>query len=316
MAFHPFKHFRKYQKVYLAALTIMTMIIFVFSFGAADPFQSVLRWIGMSRHGDKVLDLYGKTVYTDDLERLRRNRQLASEFLLYGIAYSPILDNALSEIGKKATQRKGAAENFDNPVQRAFQEWSSLSLSLRFMMMMPPEGREKQITDTLQRIQVQLNRPDVQKDPELARQIDTLAQAVAFQGWALNPNKPRDEFYFGGTPRLEDLLDFLVWKHEADKLGITLTPADINREVNRAWGGEEPLSPEGKLEANEHVRKFFAHSSRIHKTLTTRDLLAALTDEFRVALAQEAILGHSLGVRGYRQSVDEIQHSHSAATHG
>ena len=59
MAFHPFRHFRKHQKVYLAGLTIMTMIIFVFSFGAADPIQSALRWIGMSRHGDKVLDLYG-----------------------------------------------------------------------------------------------------------------------------------------------------------------------------------------------------------------------------------------------------------------
>jgi hypothetical protein len=314
MAFHPFKHFRKNQKVYLAGLTILTMIIFVFSFGAADPFYSVMRWIGMTRHGDKVLDLYGKTIYTDDLERLRRNRQLASEFLLYGIAYAPILDNALSEIGKRTMQRKGAADTFDNPVQRAFREWSNLRLSLQFMMMMPPEGREKQITDTLRNIQSELKHPEVQKDPELARQIDALAQAVAVQGWMLNPNRPRDESYFGGTPRTEDLLDFLVWKHEADKLGITLTPADICREVNRAWGGEEPLSPEGKLEANEHVRKFFTSSNRIHKTLTMRDLLTALTDEFRVALAQEAILGHSLGVRGYRQSVDEIHHSPSAAT--
>lgn len=314
MAFHPFKHFRKHQKVYLAGLTIMTMIIFVFSFGAADPIQSALRWIGMTRHGDKVLDLYGKTIYTDDLDRLRMRRQLASEFLLYGIAYSTPLDSVLSEIGKKA-QRKGAAENLNNAVQMAFQEWNSL----RFMMMMtPPEGREQAIQKSLEHIQVLLNRPDVQKDAEQVRQIDAIAQAVAFQGWFLNPSKPRDEFYFGGTPKTEDLLDFLVWKHEADKLGITLTPADICREVNRAWGGGEGgnefLPPEGKLEANEHVRKFFSSSNRIHKSLTTRDLLTALTDEYRVALAQEAVLGHSGGPRGFRQAVDEIHYSPSAAT--
>ena len=31
MAFHPFKHFRKYQKVYLAIVTILTMFIFIFT---------------------------------------------------------------------------------------------------------------------------------------------------------------------------------------------------------------------------------------------------------------------------------------------
>ena len=310
MAFHPFKHFRKHQKVYLAGLTIMTMIIFVFSFGAADPIQSALRWIGMTRHGDKVLDLYGKTIYTDDLDRLRMRRQLASEFLLYGIVYATPLDSVLNEISKK-TQRKGAADNFNNPVQRAFQQWNSL----RFMMMMtPPEGREQAIQKTLENVLSEFKTPEVQKDQEQARQIDAIAQAVAFQGWFLNPNKPRDEFYFGGTPRIEDLLDFLVWKQQADKLGITLTPADVCREVNRAWGGEDFLAPEGKLEANEHVRRFFSSSNRIHKSLTTRDLLTALTDEYRVALAKEAVLGFGSGVRFFRQSVDDIHHSPSAAT--
>ncbi len=168
--------------------------------------------------------------------------------------------------------------------------------------------------DSLASVQKLLDRPDVQKNEEQVRSVDAIATALAFQAWILNPEKPRDEYYFGGTPKVDDLLDFLVWKHEADRLGIVLTPADVCREVNRAWGNEEFLKPDSKFENHDWVRRFFGASTKIHKNLGTNDLLRALTDEYRVAIAKEAVLGFGTGVRHFRARFDGIHHSPAVAT--
>ena len=39
--------------------------------------------------------------------------------------------------------------------------------------------------------------------------------------------------YFGGSISTDGLLDFLIWKHEADRLGIKLTRGDVSKEVAR-----------------------------------------------------------------------------------
>src|SRR5262245_57634141 len=82
MAFNPFNWFRKHQKVFLAALAVLCMIIFVFQFGAGDPFTRALAFFGRNRQsGDLVTTLNGKKVYTSDLHRLAEQRRLASDFL-------------------------------------------------------------------------------------------------------------------------------------------------------------------------------------------------------------------------------------------
>ncbi len=90
------------------------------------------------------------------------------------------------------------------------------------------------------------------------------------------------------------------------------------REVNRAWGNGDFLKPDGKFDNNEWVRRFFGSSQKIHKNLEAKDLLSALTDEYRVAMAKEALLGSSSGansgVRFYRGAVDDIHHSPAVAT--
>jgi hypothetical protein len=314
MAFHPFRHFRKHQKVYFALLTILCMITFIFSFGAADPIQGALRWIGMSRsQGDAVLPLYGKTVYTGDLDKVRLHRQLASEFLNFGILYATPLDSVLTDIRKKVErEKKGPHEGLENPVQMGLQALDSVRGGM--MMFSTPESRHQQIIASLQRVQMLLDRPDVQKDGEQFRALDAIATALAFQAWFTNPQKPPQEYYFGGTPRTEELLDFLLWKHQADKLGINLAPADVCRQVNRAWGNGDFLKPDGKLDQNDWVRRFLGGSQKINKTLTARDLLDALTEEYRVAIAKEALLGTGTGVRFFRGAFDGIHHSPTFAT--
>jgi hypothetical protein len=320
MAFHPFKHFRKRQKIYLAGLTILTMIIFVFSFGAADPFQSALRWIGLSvTHGEPVVELYGKTIRTEDLDKLQWRRDLASEFVIsgsYGFWVDPRapmntpLAKSFLDMEIKFGQKKGQ-NDLPTPLQNTLMQFGSALFMAR---MSPPDMRLQPLQKNLAEIQKQMGYPETQNNPEQYRALDALATILAFQSWIYDPQKPSREYYFGGTKRTEDLLDFLIWKHEADRLGIVLTQADVCREVNRAWGNGDYLQPDGKFERNEWVANFFRNNSRIHKNLTERDLLAALTDEFRVALAKEAILGSASGVRSYREAVDHIHHSPSVAT--
>jgi|GEM_PF-2472572 hypothetical protein len=316
MAFHPFKHFRKHQKVYLAALTILTMIIFVAQFGAGDLFTTLQRRIALAfHHGDKVLTLYGKTIYADELEKLRQQRQLASEFLLYDVAGnidSP-LQKALADYQKRF-QKKGANDP-TTPVENAFTQMSTAISLVRDAIAnnAPSDQRLQPLRNTLASIQSQLAKTDAQNKGQYYA-LDAIATSLALQMWFVEHPQWANSSYFGGSLRTEDLLDFLIWKHQADRLGIVLTPADVCREVNRAWGNGDYLPADGKLDTNEWVVTFFRSNSKIHKNLTPHDLLSALTDEFRVLMAKEALLGSASGVRGYRESVDGIHVSPSAAT--
>ncbi|MHB1422397.1 MAG: hypothetical protein ACYC3I_04210 [Gemmataceae bacterium] len=317
MAFHPFKHFRKHQKVYLAIVTILTMFIFIFTGFAsrgADPVTRLLIWIGGGRHGDPVLPLYGKTVYSDELDKLRWQRQLASEFLLYDVfttaANDIPLQKSLTEIQKRYIQKKGG-NDLPTPLQIAFEQMED---SVRQVGAFPPDMRLQPLRNGLAFIQSQLRKPDVQSNPEQYRPLDAMATNLALQAWLIDPQRRPNDSYFGGSVRAADLLDFLIWKEQADRLGIVLTPADVCREVNRAWGNGDYLPADGKLEGNEWVNVFFRSNPKIHKSLTPHDLLGALTDEFRVLMAKEALLGAISGVRGYREAVDGIHISPAAAT--
>ena len=44
--------------------------------------------------------------------------------------------------------------------------------------------------------------------------------------------------YFGGSLTPQGLLDFMIWKHEADRLGIQLTAGDVRDEVIREAFGK------------------------------------------------------------------------------
>lgn len=321
MAFHPFKHFRKHQKVYLAIVTILTMFIFIFTGFAsrgADPVTRLLLWIGGGRHGDKVLTLYGKTIYTDELEKLRWQRQLASEFIVSGCYMSPMqrtnlpLEESFFRIQEKFGPKKGQ-NDMPTPMQNTLQ-------NVLFDVIFSQPHSETHFKDLQLKLRTVLRQLDEsQKKEDQARALDAIATMLAFQSWVSDPqHQPAEESYFGGSLRAKDVpdfLDFLIWKHQADRLGIVLTQADVCREVNRAWGdGNEFLKPDTKFDNNEWVDRFFRASQKVHKSLTPHDLLTALTDEFRVAMAKEALLGSSSGVRSYRQAVDGIHHSPSAAT--
>ena len=213
-----------------------------------------------------------------------------------------------------------------------------------FRQYQPPETHYPQVLDSLQFVQNAIAaRPDIQKNADQLRSLDTIATALAFQAWALNlqiqKRLPTSEYLLGGTHKIEDLLDFAVWKHQADKLGISLTSADVNREANGLWGGGEFLKPDDRFDGQELVRAYLTSpANKTHKSLGANDLLSALTEEFRVVMAKEALLGSSgsagmlnpvlywrnigqealegpyLGVRFYRNAFDGIHHAPTVAT--
>ncbi len=99
----------------------------------------------------------------------------------------------------------------------------------------------------------------------------------------------------GGT-RPENILDFMLWRQQAERLGITLTETDVRAAVNRMVGadvfGGKPFT--SSLLAQALVRS----DTKSNQRSTPQDLLTAVTDELLVLMAQEAILGPAPQVAG------------------
>ncbi|MBY0526671.1 MAG: hypothetical protein K2R98_24960 [Gemmataceae bacterium] len=94
--------------------------------------------------------------------------------------------------------------------------------------------------------------------------------------------------YFGGGINPEDLLDFLIWKHEADRLGITFTDDDVVAEVNRLTSNLLPSKTFGQIQAA------MASDPRF-RSMNEGALKAALREEMRVRAAQAALTGYEPG---------------------
>src|SRR6266849_5789092 len=83
MAFNPFHGFRKYRKVMFALLTIICMLVFILS-GASGTFSEL--FTGEGRGSSlKVGSAFGKTIYAQDLEFLRTQREVANIFILQAL---------------------------------------------------------------------------------------------------------------------------------------------------------------------------------------------------------------------------------------
>jgi hypothetical protein len=311
MAFNPFHGFRKHQKKFMALLTVMCMIIFVFQFGAGDVFSRVLSWFHFwGVKGDYVTTLYGDKVTDHDLDRLRRHRKLAQEFM-----GGYMLFNQYEAISTLLAKKPGSDTKSLLPPQSQ-QMAQSFKFQLDFQMRgqqspfpMPP------LPESLDDI-----RRDIAafgKDPQqlnAMQSVATIAATYAAQQHAMRKREPL--WVFGGDTGNQDLLDFMIWKHQADRLGITLTDADIGREINRMFGGTEVFSEVPFAQTpivHDYIRPL-DRARRAGPETTADDLLEALRNEFRVQLAKEAILGHGAGWRYFFNRTEPTRVSPAAAT--
>ena len=105
-----------------------------------------------------------------------------------------------------------------------------------------------------------------------------------------------NEFIFGGTSSTEDLLDHAIWLHLADRLGIELVEADV-RKVISYDAGRDILTR--NFANDERVKTFLKDRKNQQRDYKPADLLRAVTNEYRAAMAQEAFLGRGQGLRNY-----------------
>jgi hypothetical protein len=324
MAFNPFTWFRKHQKVFFAGLTIVCMLVFVGQVGVgADIFYTMLSWVGAARQrGDVVTTLYGKKVTETDLHRLEQRRRLANDYVLrvvdahqrFRAADDLLKSRELKDL--EPTSPLGGLRTSVESAQRYFQTLQQLSMQrgqdpgrVLGLLLQFAEGDLQRVHDVVAR-----NRKAFE-DPDNLALAERAATIIGYKIWEFR--RKRDDLYFGGGLKTADLLDFLVWKQQADRLGIVLSDADVLKEISR-----EAASPdlfEGKkFDEDSLVRSLLGEGQRQGRrreqsTLKAEDLLNAIRDEFRVAMAQGILLGEEPGARAARGQLGLLRSPASAA---
>jgi hypothetical protein len=284
MAFNPFHAFRKHQKVFFAALTIICMLTFVMaggSFAGGDFFSELTRWVTGRSRTQEVAIVNGRPVSNREVLELRRQRDLANRFMQQAVFYAQA--NIVNAV-------QNALSQFDRPIQEQIQQ---ILMRRMYANYLPREYAGPQYLNNLSIYLMQLQfiakqLEDAKKPDEQVQLIRDLQAVLQKDYWMfLSPKDelyPEENLYFGGSTTTQGLLDFLVWRNQADRLGIHLTTKDV-------------------IEAyqNETLHAF-RDSTKLLKQLGIQPdsagqqlLLTSLADEFRVRLAQAALVGYDPG---------------------
>jgi hypothetical protein len=286
MAFNPFRSFRRNQKYWMAGILIVCMITFVlcsgFSMGENIVFQ-VMSWFGWGgRRGDlPVASLYGRPVYYSELADLQRQRLLAHQFI--SAATTASSTTVVQRLFLSLDKVGGFKDTLQNILQRVgtFRQFAAVlgpDYAREYLQLIPAYQSQ------LGAIRRALADTQKLEEAELVRDLMT----VLNQDLRLY-QRPRDT-YFGGSLGVPDLLDFLIWRRQADDLGIQLSDDAVRAAVQRETLGrlsrdDSRAIEKGLLQQNRTLRP--ADLSSL--------LLKALGDEFRVRMAQAALLGYEPG---------------------
>jgi hypothetical protein len=326
MAFHPFHMFRRHQKKWLAGITIMCMFIFILQFGRGDALDRMMSFFGASRiKKTTVATVYGKKVTDYDLDDLRRKRELANtivetmafigrETALNDLRQKNALD-AFDEIQKITLRDLIRQRDSRNQMDQASAQLGAGARDfwLQFHGFSEPFLSPQQRKDNAFRDHEQLLLMEeglrAKNQTEQARIVRQFMAVLEFEMW-FRDRPATERLYFGGSLRVNDLLDFVMWRDLADKLGITLTHADIRAEIDREALNVQPLE-EDENALVTRVQRF----QRVPvPNLSADDIYMALGDELRVYLAQSAVLGYPPGVRYYRYVGADVNHVPATAT--
>jgi hypothetical protein len=287
MAFNPFHRFRKHQKVIFAGLTILCMLTFVLAGAFGSRGGDFFGWLqGMvgSRSATAEATVYGKEYSGPDIGRLKVQRLIANQFmkaaletahnnffseLLSGTKYRDLRTKLAEEMRKVQLMQMMQSRNLPRQLlDQLFNAPLGETEIFRYILQIGPEQRPM-----LERLRAEREAEQKKDEANLLGQYIVVLDQLA----RLHRSK---EFYFGGTAELDNLADFLIWQHQANLLGINLTPEEIRQEFKR-----ETLDRCPKEAVNEIAKAL----SNQYPKLNPETLYAALGDEFRVRLAQIAL---------------------------
>lgn len=331
MAFNPFRGFRKQQKVIFAILTIICMLTFVLAgnFRGGDALDWIVGLFGGGKKGEVVATLYGNKVYLNELDQQRSQRRLANTFMVAALQLGSqaTLNELRQEVLKRPPQEASRLDQryyneirlaFLDGVLNPFRGGRDLEKNPVLKQLYPKVPNIRFFAQDDQRQLKRGRSPETQLrdlidlrgqllDKKMERQAQLIAGIIIMSQRAREISQlvPGMDFGFDGfasfgvtffTPASgrQDLLDQRVWWHEADKLGIKLTDADVRAEVNR-------VSPVKDLLTGDSGRDLKEWGQFLQKNFKGADLpmlYKALANELRASIAEGIILGAEPGFRG------------------
>jgi hypothetical protein len=226
MAFHPLATFRKNQKFWMAAVILLCMVTFVLCAGVQGDFGSrVLDYFTHTlRGGPAMARLYGRNVSLQELEQMREQRNIASDYM--------------REASRRVLKH------------------------------------------------VDLLKQDILKVKESERVARAQALAMIETDLIERLKNPR---YFETGVKVDELLDFMIWRKEAARLGIQLTRNATRSEIELAihqvlkHGDRENWV---SLFGNEDSRDVEWIIRNQHYRATPELIMRALREEFEVRIAK------------------------------
>jgi hypothetical protein len=259
MAFNPFHAFRKHSKVVFAGLTILCMATFVLSGGMGgkgDFFTTVGDWLsGGSRTA--AVTVYGKNYSGPDVNEIAIQRRMANQYM----------DYAVSATAQSLFMRyQESASKLDRESQ----------------------GMLEQVINQPQLYSLFRQMAESEKKTDVLAALDAYSRFVSFQSSVMS--RRQGEMFFGLTDRdrMENTADFIIWRQQANRLGIRLAPEQIKTMIEDETYGA--MSPDAGDSINRAMREGFKGAYSVES------LYAALADEFRVRMAQLSLTGTCAGV--------------------
>jgi hypothetical protein len=284
MAFNPFHSFRRYSKWVFAGLVLIAMFSFVLSASGgltnADPLAIFGNWLGRSRN-PALVTIYGQEFDARQIQQVQLNRRLANYFMDAAVirVQESILNRVVTDMPK-----------YDPEVQQLLQRvvqtrFFALRLGGQFQDQYRAElSGSGFMPGFIRMLQEAIDRSAAQKKNDQADLLVSM-QHVLLQDRVRLERGP-GELYFGGREsNLDDTTNFLIWRHEADRLGLRFTAQEMDSEVNNETFGQ--LSLKDQTEIIGGLRNMFRNY------YSPETLSAAMADEFRVRAAQSALVGVS-----------------------
>jgi hypothetical protein len=293
MSLNPFHGFRKHQKTLLAVLTIFTMIIFIFSFGPGDIFSGG----GRGRAGQEikpVATLFGQSIYPNDIQLLQQQREQASLFMLELVnrGQAAVIDriklSLLPSMKEEKDQRaKAVIEQFVRAWEEVYRPdpkrpQNQFAMFAYFQLLNPREQFFSPVL-TLRRFEAQLGKDQADKKEDINLLIAVIEQEKRLMPLRMGGGEA--SFFGGGSmTSVRDLLDFKMWLHEADRLGI-----NISDEALMKMARQDALNQVPK--GNDVFRQVYTLLAKRYRGLSEDELNAAIRNEYRARLARVAVLG-------------------------
>jgi hypothetical protein len=258
MGFSPIRSFRKHTKYWMAGLILVSMVTFVLCTGARD-FGTWLLGLFSRSPGEPVAEINGKKVSDREMAEVRQRRKLADDFMAaaFAQALSKEYKSLLGQFGKF---HKSLVEN---AIQRAAGDLSELDRQLTLL--------REQLKSTADSGKLIAHLPKIREN--YRDQIIGLLKNKGFK-------------FFAGSDSDEGLFEFLLWRAEADRLGIQLTDDAVKEEFKKAT--RDNLSYDDATEIQQGLLR--------NTQARPEWILDGLKDEFRVRLAQTWHLGYRPGV--------------------